>query len=199
MRVERGSNPPASCNAEVYEAPPNWPGSPGIRGIDVDTNGVAWVNLVVADAIGSFDRRRCATLNGPAAATGQHCPEGWTFYPIPGPTMQGTPYKAESTYLMTIDRQDVLGLGKNTPIAYADNSDSMLALRPVTGEWVRLRIPYPLGFLGRVIDPRIDDGGFIQMEPTAGAPATERTARWRRPRPDQSRALVSCTCQTGSS
>ena len=157
VRVERGSNPPASCNAEVYEAPPNWPGSPGIRGIDVDTNGVAWVNLVVADAIGSFDRRRCATLNGPAAATGQHCPEGWTFYPIPGPTMQGTPYKAESTYLMTIDRQDVLGLGKNTPIAYADNSDSMLALRPVTGEWVRLRIPYPLGFLGRVIDPRIDD------------------------------------------
>ena len=157
VRVERGANPPESCNAEVYEAPPNWPGSPGIRGIAVDTNGVAWVNLVVADAIGSFDRRRCETLNGPDAATGLHCPEGWTFYPIPGPTMQGTPYRAESTYLMTIDQANVLGLGPNTPIAYADNSDSMLALRPSTGEWVRLRVPYPLGFLGRVIDPRIDD------------------------------------------
>ena len=27
-------------------------------------------------------------LNGPATATGRHCPEGWTLYPFPGPQMQ---------------------------------------------------------------------------------------------------------------
>ncbi len=33
----------------------------------------------------SFDRRKCkGPLNGPKA-TGNHCPEGWTMYPFPGP------------------------------------------------------------------------------------------------------------------
>ena len=31
----------------------------------------------------SFDRKKCkGPLNGPKAATGRHCPEGWTPYPL---------------------------------------------------------------------------------------------------------------------
>ena len=33
----------------------------------------------------------------------------------------------------------------------------MLALLPETGDWVTLRVPYPLGFFSRGVDGRIDD------------------------------------------
>jgi hypothetical protein len=35
----------------------------------------------------------------------------------------------------------------------------VLALLPATGEFVTLRVPYPLGFYGRSLAPRIDDAG----------------------------------------
>ena len=56
-----------------------------------------------------------------------------------------------------VDQFDTLGLGANVPIANGTSSDALLALLPDTGEWVTLRVPYPLGFYTRGLDGRIDD------------------------------------------
>ena len=59
-------------------------------GIAIDTNGVVWAALAGSNDLASFDRSKCkGPLNGPTA-TGQHCPEGWTLYPVPGPKFKGT-------------------------------------------------------------------------------------------------------------
>ena len=54
VRVDRGSNPPESCRAEVFRVP-----EPGFdpRGVDVDTNGVVWTALAASSHLASFDRR----------------------------------------------------------------------------------------------------------------------------------------------
>jgi len=55
--------------------------------MDIDRNGVVWTPLASGHLV-SFDRRKCkGPLNGPHA-TGQHCPEGWTLYPFPGPQLK---------------------------------------------------------------------------------------------------------------
>ena len=95
VRLDRGDDPPESCIAEVYEPPsienpdvdPLRTGS-APRGIDVDSDGVIWTALSGSSHLASFDRRRCRVTNGPEA-TGRHCPEGWTLYPVPGPQMKG--------------------------------------------------------------------------------------------------------------
>jgi len=63
--------------APAYEPP-----MPGYapRGGDIDRNGVYWVSLA-SGHLGKFDRSKCKVLNGPKA-TGKHCPEGWTLYPL---------------------------------------------------------------------------------------------------------------------
>ena len=69
---------------------------------------------------------------------------------------------ADYHYYNWVDQFNTLGLGKNTPIATGTSSDSLLALNPETGKWLRLRVPYPLGFYSRGLDGRIDDakGGW---------------------------------------
>ena len=128
------------------------------RGIDVDRNGVIWAALSGSSHMASFDRTKCAVTNGPEA-TGQHCPEGWTLYPVPGPQMKGveTPGSADFHYYSWVDQYNTLGLGANIPIADGSTSDSLLALDPETGEWVVLRVPYPMAFYSRGLDGRIDD------------------------------------------
>ena len=99
--------------------------------------------------LASFDRRKCkGPLNGPKA-TGQHCPEGWTLYPTPGPNFRNVKDSgsADSHYYDWVDQFDTLGLGKNTPIITGNSSDSLLAL--VNGKFVILRVPYPLGFFAK--------------------------------------------------
>ncbi len=49
-----------------------------------------------------------------------------------------------------------VGLGPNVPMAHGTGSASLLALQP-DGQWVVLRVPYPLGFYTRGLDGRIDD------------------------------------------
>ena len=61
---------------------------------------------------------------------------------------------AASHYHDWVDQFDTLGLGRNTPIVTGNSSDSLLAL--VTGKWVILRVPYPLGFFSKGMDGRID-------------------------------------------
>jgi hypothetical protein len=167
-RLELGSNPPLTCRAEVYEPPfdPKDPAKIGgftPRGVDVDRNGVIWTGLSGGPHMASFDRRKCKVTNG-ATATGQHCPEGWTTYPAPGPQMKGVASSgsADFTYYNWVDQFDTLGLGRNVPIMAGSTSDSLLALLPDTGRWVVLRVPYPMGFYSRGLDGRIDDpkGGW---------------------------------------
>ena len=104
----------------------------------------------------SFDRRTCkGRLNGPGAAEGNLCPEGWTFYPLPGPAFAGRDGAAEGPYYTWVDQHDILGLGANTPIGTGNFSDSLHAL--TYGKVVELRVPYPMGFFAKGVDGRIDD------------------------------------------
>jgi hypothetical protein len=160
VRLNPGSNPSETALAEYYEVPWNNSKAPvqgfSPRGMDVDRNGVAWVALG-SGHLASFDRRKCkGPLNGPKA-TGQHCPEGWTLYPTPGPNFKNVKESgsADSHYYDWVDQFDTLGLGRNTPIATGNSSDSLIAL--VNGKFVVLRVPYPLGFFAKGMDGRIDD------------------------------------------
>ena len=152
IRVQPGSNPSETALAEVYKVPE--PGF-GMRGFDIDRNGVAWVALA-SGHIAGFDRRKCkGRLNGPGAAEGNLCPEGWTFYPLPGPSFAGRNGAAEAPYYTWVDQHDILGLGANTPIGTGNFSDSLHAL--IEGKVVQLRVPYPMGFFAKGVDGRIDD------------------------------------------
>jgi hypothetical protein len=160
VRLNPGSHPPETALAAFYEVPWNNPKAPvwgySPRGMDIDSNGIAWVALG-SGHLASFDRRKCkGPLNGPQA-TGQHCPEGWTLYPTPGPNFQNVSDSgsADSHYYDWVDQHDTLGLGKNTPIITGNSSDSLIAL--VNGKFVVMRVPYPLGFFAKGMDGRIDD------------------------------------------
>jgi hypothetical protein len=144
---------PDTLLSEVYEVP-----APGYspRGIDIDSQGVIWTPLA-SGHMGSFDRRKCkGPLNGPTA-TGKHCPEGWTLYPLPGPQFEtvSDPGSSEASYYTFVDQHDTFGLGKDIPIATGNNSDSLHVL--VDGKFIELRVPYPMGFFAKGADGRIDD------------------------------------------
>jgi len=160
VRLVPGSNPPATALSEIYEVPWNNPKASvqgyAPRGMDVDSNNVVWT-VLSSGHLASFDRRKCkGPLNGPNA-TGKQCPEGWTFNAYPGPNYKGAVdgASAEAAYYNFVDRFDMLGLGKDVPLATGNEGDALLAL--VDGKWLSLRIPYPLGFYGKGLDGRIDD------------------------------------------
>lgn len=160
IRLDPGSNPPETALTEYYQLTLDDNGEPlegfSPRGMDIDRNGVAWVALA-SGHMASFDRTQCeGPLNGPEA-TGQHCPEGWTFYTEPLPQFQNVEDSgsAEASYYTWVDQFDVFGLGENTPINTGNASEGLLALQD--GEWVILRVPYPLGFYTKWMDGRIDD------------------------------------------
>ena len=160
VRLTPGANPPETALAELFEVPYGNPKASGQgfspRGMDIDRNGVAWVALA-SGHMASFDRRKCTgPLNGPTA-TGQHCPEGWTFYAEPMPQFKGMtdPGSVEASYYTWVDQFDTFGLGANTPINTGNASEGLLALKD--GQWVVLRVPYPMGFYTKWMDGRIDD------------------------------------------
>jgi hypothetical protein len=159
VRMSPGKNPPETCSVEYYE-PPKLPSGDyaafNMRGVDLDSNGVAWAAFG-SGQLGRFDRSKCKVLNGPTA-TGQQCPEGWTFYDSPGPKVKGTTVGTADWHYMTwVDQQNVLGLGKDVPILPGTMSDSLIAFEPKTGKQVVLRVPYPMNFYTRGMDGRIDD------------------------------------------
>ncbi len=124
--------------------------------MDIDRNGVVWTPLA-SGHLASFDRSKCTgPLNGPTA-TGQHCPEGWTLYPEPAPQIKNLTESgsAESSYYTWVDQFNTLGLGEGVPINTGNGAEGLLALQD--GEWVVLRVPYPLGFYTKWMDGRIDD------------------------------------------
>jgi hypothetical protein len=154
IRLTPGPNPSETALAEIYLPPDEGYGS---RGIDLDLNGVVWT-VLSSGHMASFDRSKCkGPLNGPAAASGKHCPEGWTLYQFPGPQFKSVtdPGSAEHSYYIWVDRYNTLGLGANVPIASTNGGESLLAL--VDGKFVTLRVPYPMGFFTKNVDGRIDD------------------------------------------
>jgi hypothetical protein len=157
VRLERGAHPPETCRGEYYEPPKRPDGlyaAYNARGVEIDSKGVAWVAFG-SGQIGRFDRSRCRQLNGPAAATGQHCPEGWTIYDTPGPTM-GPVGTADWHYMAWVDLYDAAGLGRDVPLVTGTLSDAVIAVLP-EGRIVSLRVPYPQSFYTRYLDARIDD------------------------------------------
>jgi hypothetical protein len=143
---------PATGLSEVFNVPaPAF----GIRGGDIDKNGVVWASLS-SGHLGSFDRRKCkGPLNGPNA-TGNHCPEGWTIYQYPGPGFEGIgENSAESSYYTWVDQRNTFGLGENIPMSTANLGDGFVALKD--GKMITIRIPYPLSFYAKGLDGRIDD------------------------------------------
>jgi hypothetical protein len=154
VRLVPGPNPSETSLSEIY-LPPD--GAFGSRGLDMDLNGVAWT-VLASGHIASFDRRKCkGPLNGPTAATGKHCPEGWTLYRMPGPQFRGLDASgsANHAYYIWVDRYNTLGLGANVPIGSTNGGESLLAV--VDGKLVDIRVPYPLGFFTKLVDGRIDD------------------------------------------
>jgi hypothetical protein len=155
VRVDRGTNPPDTCRAEIFRVP-----EPGFdpRGVDIDSNGIVWTALAASSHLASFDRRRCTGVVG-RKADGSECREGWTLYQTTGPRLKGTDIPADFHYFNWVDQKNILGRGENTPLATGSNSDSLLVLDPASRQWLTLRVPYPLGFYSRGLDGRIDDPG----------------------------------------
>lgn len=143
---------PETLLTEVYRVP--LPGF-GVRGADIDRNGVVWVSLG-SGHLGEFDRSKCeGPLNGPTA-TGNHCPEGWTFHDLPGPGFNElAEFSVESSYYAWVDQHNTLGLGNDIPMLTANLFDGIHAL--VDGDFITLRVPYPLGFYAKGMEGRIDD------------------------------------------
>jgi hypothetical protein len=143
---------PKTQLTEVYNVPPP---AFGIRGGDIDKDGVLWGSASSGHLV-SFDRRKCkGPLNGPKA-TGDHCPEGWSHYQYPGPGFQGLgENSAESSYYTWVDQHNTFGLGENVPMSTANLNDGLVALKD--GKMVLLRVPYPMGFYAKGFDGRIDD------------------------------------------
>src|SRR5947209_8830142 len=129
----------------------------GVRGGDIDKNGVLWGSGSNGSLI-RFDRSKCKNpLNGPNA-TGNHCPEGFSYFKYPGPGFEGfESSSAEASYYTWVDHHNTVGLGENLPISTANLNDGFVALKD--GQMVMLRIPYPLGFFAKRLDGRIDDPG----------------------------------------
>ncbi len=156
---------PKTQLSEYYEVPWKNPKAQvtgfAPRGSDITTDGVVWT-VLASGHFASFDRRLCkGKLSGPALADPQNlCPEGWKLYQMPGPEFEGLPKgtpgaSSEAPYYNWVDQYDTLGLGKNTPIATGNESDSLAAL--VNGKWVVMRVPYPIGYFAKGMDGRFDD------------------------------------------
>ena len=142
---------PKTRLSEVFNMPK--PGF-GIRGGDIDKNGVLWGSGSSGHLV-SFDRRKCkGPLNGPTAL-GDHCPEGWAFHRYPGPSFEGETNSAEASYYTWVDQHNTLGLGDDVPVSTANLQDGFIAY--AGGKMVMLRIPYPMGFYAKGLDGRIDD------------------------------------------
>ena len=160
VRLDRGNSPPETCKTEYYEPPKGADGNYlafAPHDLNLDSKGIAWVSFT-SGQIGRFDRSKCKVTNGPTA-TGQHCPEGFSFYPTPGPQFDGVADQGsvEASYYTWVDQHNTLGLGANVVVLTGDESDGLLAFDQKNKMWVVLRVPYPMGFYAKGLDGRIHD------------------------------------------
>ena len=143
---------PKTRLSELYAIPKE---GIGVRGGDIDKNGVLWGSGSNGGLI-SFDRRKCkAPLIGPKA-TVNHCPVGFAYHRYPGPGFDGFEKdSAEASYYTWVDHHNTVGLGENVPISTANLQDGFVALKD--GKMILMRVPYPMGFYAKGMDGRIDD------------------------------------------
>ncbi len=160
VRLDLGDNPPLSCISEVYMPPPSVRDPPayGSGGLHLTRDGVAWQDWRGSGHLASFDRSKCDTTSDPTAS-GQSCPQGWSFDRMYKPTFENAsmPINADESYLTQVDHHDVLGFGPETPVYGDVNTDALQVFIPATGEFVSMRVPYPMGFFSRSSNGRIDD------------------------------------------
>ncbi len=64
---------------------------------------------------------------------------------------------ADTNYYNWVDQFDSLGMGKNVPVATANDNDALDVLDTATGNFIVMRVPYPMGFFAKSLDGRIDD------------------------------------------
>lgn len=176
IRVKIGNNPPETCTTQIFKVP-----SPGLdpRGVDIDSNGVVWTALAASSHLASFDVRKCTDLNNAPPAKmldGSLCANGWKLFQTTGPRFQGTDIPTEFHYFNWTDQQGASGFPPNTPMATGSNSDSInvLVSQNGAGQWVDLRVPYPLGFYARGLDARNDD----PRSPSTGFNGWKSRAIW---------------------
>jgi hypothetical protein len=157
-RITKGTNPPETCRAEIYEPPPGQPiPLVGTGGVYADNNGVVYDAWRVSGHFTAFDRSKCKSTKD-VKADGQSCPEGWTIYRNTNePTYANSEYKSGESYLLYMDKWDTLGFGKEAPVYSTTNSDSLELFQPSTKQFVTLRVPYPLSYFARSASGRIDD------------------------------------------
>jgi hypothetical protein len=157
-RIEKGSNPPQTCRAEIYEPPMGQKIElVGTGGVQADANGVIYDAWRVSGHFTAFDRSKCKSTKDPKAS-GQSCPEGWTIYRNTNePTYANSVYKASESYLLYLDKWDTLGFGKDAPVYSTTNTDSLELFQPGTKQFVTLRVPYPMSYFARSGTGRVDD------------------------------------------
>ena len=138
--------------SEFYQLPPQ---AIGIRGGDIDANGVLWGSGSSGHLV-SFDR---AQVQGPAQRPErdrQPLPGGLRVPSLSGPRLRGPRQNsAEASYYTWVDQHNTVGLGENMPISTANLNDGFVALKD--GKMVLMRMPYPMGFYAKGFDGRIDD------------------------------------------
>ena len=154
---------------EIYNVP--LPGF-GVRGGDIDSNGVVWVSLSQrpsrelrpAQCKGPLTARRRPATNAPRAGRSTS---------IPGRASKALALTApRSSYYTWVDQHNTLGLGDDVPISTGNLKTDSLRLG---GKMVMLRVPYPMGFYAKGLDGRIDD-------PNAGWKGRGLWSASRRPR-----------------
>ena len=128
----------------------------GVRGGDIDTNGVLWGSGSAGHLI-AFDRSKCkGPLNGPNA-TGNPLPGGLHAHQVSRPGLR------RAAELAAPRRATTPGSISTTPSGSATTCRS----RPPTcrtasspwssGKMVLMRVPYPMGYYAKGLDARIDD------------------------------------------
>src|SRR5690606_10282943 len=154
VRVDRGQTPPQTCITEAHKVPA---AGPDPRAIDSDTKGIVCTAPAPSSHLACFDRSKRNTLTRTETRAAPPCPAGSTHSQSDGRKHKNTDVPADFHYYNWVDQHNIGGLGADTPFATGSNSDALLALHPETGEWITMRVPYPLGFYQRGMDGRIDD------------------------------------------
>ena len=127
----------------------------GVRGGDIDNNGVVWASLRAATwaaSTGASAKARSTGRPRPAIIA----PRAGASISIPGPASKASARTApRSSYYTWVDQHNTLGLGEDVPMSTANLGDGFVALKD--GKMIAIRLPYPLSFYAKGFDGRIDD------------------------------------------
>ena len=154
VRFVPGAHPPETALSEYLRGAVEQPEGAKVqgfapRGMDVDSKNVVWT-VLSSGQLASFDRSKCkGPLNGPTRDRPALRRRAGRSIRCPGPNYKGAVENgsADSAYYDFVDRFDMLGVGKDVPLATGNLSEGLLAL--VDGKFLTLRVPYPMGFFAK--------------------------------------------------